>query len=215
MAALGSVDLVVGKNSDKEMALAQKLKFGFTGDVVIEMGIAMFRLARLVNPSDFKDLNRLALKRARRRGLDNLVLVRGEALYILSAFLPQGFAATLHVYFPDPWPKNRHHKRRLFDPETVDLVLALLRPGGQLCFATDYLEYGAAVVELLEGFPALRVERLSKPWPDGARTNYEAKYMAEGRPILRFRAFFDGAAPARSLHPRGRRGILVGPRGSS
>ncbi len=57
MVALGSVDLVVGK---KSRALAQKLKFGFTGDVVVEMGIALFRLAKLVDPSDFEDLNRLA-----------------------------------------------------------------------------------------------------------------------------------------------------------
>lgn len=152
---------------------------------------------------------RLALDRARRRGLGNVLLVRGEALYLLSAVLPAAFAAALHVYFPDPWPKSRHQKRRLFDAETVDLVLGLLRPGGELFFATDFLDYGELVAEILAGCPGLRVGRLAGPWPDGARTNYEAKYMAEGRPILRLHGVLE--APP-SLHPEGRCGILVAAR---
>jgi len=79
---------------------------------------------------------RMMVERARRRSLTNWVALRGEALLLLSAVLPAGFAAAVHVYFPDPWPKSRHHKRRLFEPETVDLVLGLLRPGGSLFFAT-------------------------------------------------------------------------------
>ncbi len=93
--------------------------------------------------------------RARRRRLSNWVALRGEALYLLSAVLPAGFASAVHVYFPDPWPKSRHHKRRLFDPESVDLVLGLLRPGGRLLFATDFLEYGELVLEILQGYPGL------------------------------------------------------------
>jgi len=152
---------------------------------------------------------RMARGRARRRGLGNVLLVRGEALYLLAAVLPAGFAAAVHVYFPDPWPKSRHHKRRLFDPETVDLVLGLLSPGGELCFATDFLDYGELVAEILEDFPGLHVERLAGPWPDGARTNYEAKYVAEGRPILRLHGVLEAGG---RIHPAGRCGILVAPR---
>lgn len=157
---------------------------------------------------------RLALGRARRRGLGNVLLVRGEALYLLSAVLPAAFAAAVHVYFPDPWPKSRHHKRRLFDPMTVDLVLGLLRPGGELFFATDFLGYGEIVAEILAGFPGLAVERLDGPWPGGARTNYEAKYLAEGRTIVRLRAVLAAGAPEEPgrLHPDGRCGILAAPR---
>jgi len=145
--------------------------------------------------------------RARRRRLANWIALRGDALALLSAMVPHGFAAAVHVYFPDPWPKSRHHKRRLFDPETVDLVLSLLRPGGRLFFATDFLEYGALVQEILESHPALQVHRRDGPWEDGARTNYEAKYLVEGRPILRLEAtLVPGAAV---LHPRGARGVLV------
>jgi tRNA (guanine-N7-)-methyltransferase len=152
---------------------------------------------------------RLARQRGRRRGLGNLLLVRGEALYLLSAVLPGGFAHKLHVYFPDPWPKARHHKRRLFDPETVDLVLGVLRPGGELLFATDHLDYGEVVVETLRRYPGLEVELQDGPWPDGARTNYEAKFVAEGRPILRLVARRPASVAGWELHPAGRAGVVA------
>lgn len=150
---------------------------------------------------------RLAARRAARRGLDNLLLAHGDALYLLSAVLPRGFAAAVHVYFPDPWPKTRHQKRRLFDPETVDLVLGALRPGGRLAFATDFLSYGELVAEILSGYPGLTVRRCTA-WPGGARTNYEAKYVAEGRPILRLEAVLEGSAER--LHPGGRAAVVSG-----
>jgi tRNA (guanine-N7-)-methyltransferase len=146
---------------------------------------------------------RMFVRRARRRGLDNWLSLRGEALFLLCTALPAGFADVLHVYFPDPWPKARHHKRRLFDPETVDLVLGLLRPGGRLCFATDFLDYGELVCEILAAHPAVRFERRDDGWPEGPRTNYEAKYVQEGRPILRLEGTVD-YDPARPfpLHPQ-------------
>ena len=144
--------------------------------------------------------------RARRRGLTNWIALRGDALYFLGAVLPAGFASVVHVYFPDPWPKSRHHKRRLFDPQTVDLVLALLRPGGRLFFATDFLEYGEIVMEILKAHPGLRVTRRESPWDEGPRTNYEAKYIVEGRPILRAEAILAGEP---SLHPGGVPAVLA------
>ncbi|MDP9121966.1 MAG: tRNA (guanine-N(7)-)-methyltransferase [Acidobacteriota bacterium] len=152
------------------------------------------------------EYHRLFVGRARRRGAANWVAVRGEALYLLAAVLPRGFAAAVHVYFPDPWPKSRHHKRRLFDPETVDLVLGLLAPGGRLFFATDFLDYGELVLALLASCPGLAVTRREAPWSDGPRTNYEAKYMAMGRPILRLEAVL---AERAALHPDGSAGILA------
>jgi tRNA (guanine-N7-)-methyltransferase len=161
---------------------------------------------RFVGIEQVAEYHRLFVGRARRRGARNWVALRGEALYLLAAVLPRGFAAAVHVYFPDPWPKSRHHKRRLFDPETVDLVIGLLAPGGRLYFATDFLEYGELVAELLAGYPGLAVARLDRPWDEGPRTNYEAKYVTLGRPILRLEACLE-APPA--LHPRGHAAVLA------
>ncbi|MDA8019565.1 MAG: hypothetical protein MPN21_19145 [Thermoanaerobaculia bacterium] len=146
-------------------------------------------------------------RRFRHWGAHNLLNLRGEALYLLSSVLPLGFVDRLHVYFPDPWPKAKHHRRRLFDHETVDLVLGVLKPGSELCFATDFLDYGHLVLELLDAHPDLDVDVLDGEWPDGARTNYEAKYIEEGRPIVRCRARLAEDARSGALHPHGVSGV--------
>ncbi len=145
--------------------------------------------------------------RAARDHLDNLVLLRGEARYLLAAVLPASFARSVHVYFPDPWPKSRHHERRLFDPESLDLVLRLLHPGGVLSFATDFLDYGKLVGKLLRAHPALKVETAADLWGGRARTHYEDKYHREGREILRFEARV--ASCANLFHPLGGRGVVA------
>lgn len=151
---------------------------------------------------------RLAAQRARRRGLSNLLLIRGPALLVAATLLPRAFARAVHVYFPDPWPKSRHHKRRLFDVDTVDLVVGLMRPRGRLYFATDHLEYGEHVHEVLADLPELELACRTEPWPEGPRTNYEIKYVREGRPIVRLEARLR-ADEAPGLHPGGRRRLLV------
>lgn len=155
---------------------------------------------------------RLAADRAHRKGLDDLVLMQGEALFILATWLPRAFAKRVHVYFPDPWPKAKHHRRRLFAEETLDLLLDALVPTGELVFASDHQKYAARVLEVLEGHPGLELEHLHDVWPDGPRTNYEAKYVEEGRPITRVivrkKPGVDGEG---LIHPVGRDGLLVAP----
>ena len=138
--------------------------------------------------------------------LPNVVLLRGEALYLLASVLPAGFARAVHVYFPDPWPKVRHHGRRLFDPESVDLILRLLKPAGKLVFATDFLDYGELVKDILEAHPALRVTNQGKAW-GGPRTHYEDKYTREGRAILRVEARLN--AGVELVHPRAGLGVVA------
>lgn len=199
-------------------ALVSAAGGGGPWEVEIGFGKGRYLLARAVATPERRFLgievaaeyHQVFVSRARRRGMTNWAAIRGEALYLASAVLPRGIAQDVHVYFPDPWPKSRHQKRRLFDPETVDLVLGLLRPGGRLSFATDFLAYGEEVAALLDGYPGLAVER-RPAWPEGPRTHYEAKYEAEGRPILRLEARLEArlARPA-VLHPIGAAAV-VGP----
>ncbi len=202
------------------LPLAELLPGGGPWEVEIGFGKGRYLLRRAAEDPGRRFLGveiagayrRLFVERARRRGLANWLALEGEALYLLAAVLPAGFAAAVHVYFPDPWPKERHHRRRLFDASTVDLVLGLLAPGGRLWFATDHLGYGERVAEILEGYPGLALRR-HEAWPEGPRTNYEAKYAAEGRPILRLEAIpavsSAGAAGTPPLHPAGAAAVLV------
>jgi tRNA (guanine-N7-)-methyltransferase len=184
-------------------------------EVEIGFGKGRYLLRRCLEDPDRRFLGieiagkyqRLFVERARRRQAGNWMALRGDALYLLSAVLPVRFAETVHVYFPDPWPKSRHQKRRLFDPETVDLVVGLIADGGRLLFATDFLEYGEKVYEILATYPGLAVVRRDR-WAEGPRTNYEAKYEAEGRPILRLEAFWQAGCAA-PLHPRGAAAVLA------
>jgi tRNA (guanine-N7-)-methyltransferase len=184
------VELGFGKGRYLLRRAASEADCGFVG---IELAGAYYRLAR---------------RRMLRRGLANTVLLHGEALYLLSVVLPQGFASVVHVYFPDPWPKARHEKRRLFDSETIDLVLNLLTEDGRLYFATDYLDYGEAVRDLLESFPAVEVAEVSALWADGPRTNYESKYLRQGRAILRLEVRRI-AGSVISLHPDSQAAVLA------
>ncbi len=147
-------------------------------------------------------------RKAFSRRLTNLVAIRGEAQYVLDAVLPREFARAVHVYFPDPWPKARHHKRRFLDSLSLDLVLRLLEPGGRLLFATDHLEFGEETLAGLSGHPALDLRRVDGPWPGGPRTNYERKYEREGRPILRLEAVRVREEPV--FHPAGEREVVAG-----
>lgn len=194
-----------------------EVEVGFgKGRYLLQRALAEGEAVRFLGVELVSKYYRLLRDRARKRGLRNLLLCRGEALYLISVALPAGFAAAVHVYFPDPWPKGRHRKRRLFDAESVDLVLGLLAPAGRLFFATDDLEYGGAVREILASHGGLRVRGRDRLWEGGARTHYEAKYEAEGRPIVRLEAALREAGGA-GLHPLGAAGVLaaVRPRGSA
>jgi tRNA (guanine-N7-)-methyltransferase len=94
----------------------------------------------------------------------------------------------VHLLFPDPWPKKRHHKRRLVAPPFVEAVERALRDGGELNVATDHQEYGAVIWEILdvatylERAPYFALDERLPPGESG-HTNYEVKYRAAGRRI--------------------------------
>jgi tRNA (guanine-N7-)-methyltransferase len=89
------------------------------------------------------------------RGLDNLRLVRHDAVEVLRGMIAPGLLAGVHVFFPDPWPKKRHHKRRLIQPALVALLASRLGPGGVLHCATDWEPYAEQMLAVLGAEPLL------------------------------------------------------------
>lgn len=93
------------------------------------------------------------LQRLAREGLDNVRLLRHDAVEVLAQALPEASLAGLYVLFPDPWPKTRHHKRRLIQPPFLALAARVLAPGGRLHLATDWADYAQWMLTLLEQTP--------------------------------------------------------------
>ncbi|NJC68475.1 tRNA (guanosine(46)-N7)-methyltransferase TrmB [Planosporangium thailandense] len=89
------------------------------------------------------------------RGLTNVRIALGDALEVVDHQLAPRTVDAIHVFFPDPWPKARHHKRRLIQPRHVALLRSRLVPGGTLHCATDSADYAAAMLETLSGDPEL------------------------------------------------------------
>jgi len=81
--------------------------------------------------------------------LENLKIIQHDAVEVLANMVPADSLAGLHVFYPDPWPKKRHHKRRLMRQPIVDLMISRLKTGGYLYFVTDIEEYGQSTLELL------------------------------------------------------------------
>ncbi|WP_055473965.1 tRNA (guanosine(46)-N7)-methyltransferase TrmB, partial [Streptomyces pathocidini] len=97
--------------------------------------------------------NLLAL--AERNGLTNVRVANGDAIILLREMIEPAALAGLRVFFPDPWPKKRHHKRRLIQPEFIELAVTRLRPGALLHCATDWEPYAEQMLEVLSACPDL------------------------------------------------------------
>ncbi|MEV0526594.1 tRNA (guanosine(46)-N7)-methyltransferase TrmB [Streptomyces sp. NPDC050439] len=91
---------------------------------------------------------------AERNGLDNIRVANGDAVILLREMLPPASLDGLRVYFPDPWPKARHHKRRIIQPDFLDLAAPRLKPGAVLHCATDWEPYAEQMLEVLTAHPA-------------------------------------------------------------
>ena len=87
--------------------------------------------------------------------LSNLSIVQHDAVQVLRHMIAPHSLDGLHIYFPDPWPKKRHHKRRLIQPDFVRLALSRLRPGGYLHCATDWQPYAEHMLDVLRAEPGL------------------------------------------------------------
>lgn len=130
-----------------------------------------------------------AADRMARWGLTNVRLMRTDASHFVMRQLPPACLSALHVYHPDPWPKKRHHKRRLFQPAFIEAAIRCTAPGGRWLIQTDHEEYFTWIRRLLDARPEMRERAFEDEafgaGSDWAGTNFEVKYVAEGRPIHR------------------------------
>lgn len=123
-------------------------------------------------------------RRAARIGLTNLRVLRLESYYAVRYLLPEQSVSVFHVMFPDPWPKRRHHHKRLIQTEFLDAARLALEPNGELRLTTDDLPYYKHMRKTFEAFPGLSEE----PWEPGAdypRTDFEQVFRSKGLPIYR------------------------------
>ncbi|WP_165221443.1 tRNA (guanosine(46)-N7)-methyltransferase TrmB [Aquisphaera insulae] len=136
-----------------------------------------------------KKYARLAAERAVKAGLTNVRVWPGDAGPVVGKLVPDASVAAVHVYFPDPWWKKRHKKRRVFTESLVASVLRILKPGGRLEVATDVEEYYEVIRALVAAEPRLPEQpamSLREPEHDlDYLTNFERKFRIEGRPIHR------------------------------
>ncbi|WP_223165279.1 tRNA (guanosine(46)-N7)-methyltransferase TrmB [Lentzea indica] len=128
-------------------------------------------------------LAQLLLRGEHLGGLDNLRVLRGDAVDLLTDHVAPASLHGVRIFFPDPWPKKKHHKRRLVQPEFVALVASRLEPGGVLHLATDWEHYAEQMLEVCSG------ERLLTNMYDGWAprpdwrpvTKFEQRAVNEGR----------------------------------
>ena len=118
-------------------------------------------------------------RKTRRTGLTNLRCLRLEATYVLEWMIPAGSLAALHVYFPDPWPKRRHWKRRLVNADFVRLAHTALRPGGVAFLRTDHESYFEQMNEVFRAHPGFAAT--AEPGDLLAvKTDFERGFNAQG-----------------------------------
>ncbi len=115
------------------------------------------------------------LNRIDKDRLANLRVVRHDAAEVLERMVADGSLAAVHVFFPDPWPKKRHHKRRLVQPAFVALLARKLAPGGVAHLATDWPDYAEQMEQVFSGEP------LFQPVQNGLVERPQTKFEARGR----------------------------------
>ncbi len=131
---------------------------------------------------------RYAADRLGRWGLANVRIIRADAATFLREHVPAASVDCFHIYFPDPWPKKRHHKRRFVRQDNVEMLIACLKPAGRIQMATDHDEYFEQMRQVTSAF-CDELEEAEFVRPAGAAgeeltgTNYERKYIKDRRAI--------------------------------
>jgi len=118
------------------------------------------------------------LKQVGEAGLENVRVVRHDAVEVMREMIPAASLTAIHVFFPDPWPKKRHHKRRLIQPPFAELAASRIAPGGYLHVATDWQEYAEHVLEVLRA--TLSLANTAADFAPRPATRPETKFERRG-----------------------------------
>ncbi len=169
--------------------------FGRAAPVTVEVGSGMGETTARI-AADHPERDYLAievhapgvgslLKQVAELGLTNVRVAQHDAVEVLRDMVPEGSLAAIHVFFPDPWPKKRHHKRRLIQPDFAALAASRLAPGGILHVATDWEEYAYHVMQVLEATAALRntAERFAPRPATRPQTKFERRGVGLGHGV--------------------------------
>lgn len=171
--------------------------FGRAAPRVLEIGFgdgeALVHMAAAAAQQDFLgiEVHRPGVGRLLRRleelGLDNVRVFCADATEVLATRIPPAALDAVHLFFPDPWPKKRHHKRRIVQPAFVQVLRGRLRIGGLFHMATDWEEYAAHMLEVMsaaEGFSNTAPEGgyVARP-PQRPLTKFEARGHARGHGV--------------------------------
>jgi tRNA (guanine-N7-)-methyltransferase len=172
--------------------------FGRPGPVHIEIGSGKgtFLLGQATaQPGDnflgiewARKYYRYAVDRIGRWGLTNVRIIRTDAAGFITDSVPDDSVDCFHIYFPDPWPKKRHHKRRFICPPNLEQLIRCLKTSGQIKIATDHADYFEQIKNVLAA-QSDTLEETDFTKPAGAEsgewtgTNFERKYIKDQRPI--------------------------------
>lgn len=169
--------------------------FGRVAPTILEIGFGMGEttaaIAQADPQHDFLGIEVHApgvgalLKRIDETGLTNVRVVRHDAVEVVAQMIPHASLAGVHVYFPDPWPKKRHHKRRLLQTSFVTALAQRLAPGGYLHAATDWEEYAHEILATFAAEPLLtNTAKSFAPRPDWRpQTKFETRGMKLGHSV--------------------------------
>jgi tRNA (guanine-N7-)-methyltransferase len=156
-------------------------------------GSFLMEMAGYYAERDFLGVERLlgrvrkVCKKVTRRGLENARVLRLESRYVVEWLLPEEAVSRLHLLCPDPWPKVRHHRRRLVQVEFLDAVRRALVPGGEFLFMTDhedYFRWAEEKVAAFGGFERLEWNEESFFYP---KTDFQQLWESEGKVMWRLR----------------------------
>lgn len=184
--------------SQFEEALSWQEIFGNANQVVCEIGSGKGRFL-ISSAGENPERNYLGIERAakyhqlirqrvERLGLTNVRLLNTDADHFVRTYVPPLSVHRYYILFPDPWPKKRHRKRRLVTEAFLDQLLPTLTPGGSIHYKTDYLDYFEQMLSVSRARPDLlelqcRTITPDQADPEAADTNFERKYLIQGRPI--------------------------------